>query len=54
MGGMQQALGALQSPVRQEILALTWEGELAADEIAAAFEHSRQRTFACTREAARE
>ena len=38
MRDMQKILGALQSPVRREILALIWERELAAGDIAAAFE----------------
>jgi DNA-binding transcriptional ArsR family regulator len=35
---IQKIIGALKSPVRREILALVWERELPAGEIAAAFE----------------
>ena len=35
---IDRILGALGSPIRREILALTWEGELPAGEIAAAFD----------------
>ena len=41
MRDIQQVLGALQSPVRREILALVWDRELPAGEIAAAFELSK-------------
>jgi DNA-binding transcriptional ArsR family regulator/uncharacterized protein YndB with AHSA1/START domain len=35
---IQRVLGALRSPVRREILALVWDREVAAGEIAAAFD----------------
>jgi DNA-binding transcriptional ArsR family regulator/uncharacterized protein YndB with AHSA1/START domain len=38
MRDMQKILGALASPIRREILALIWEQELPAGEIAAAFD----------------
>src|ERR1700712_3036737 len=37
---MQRVLAALSSPIRREILALIWDRELPAGEIAAAFEVS--------------
>lgn len=41
MRDIQKVLGALTSPIRREILSLTWDRELAAGEIAAAFEVSK-------------
>jgi DNA-binding transcriptional ArsR family regulator len=38
MGDLQQLIGALHSPVRRRILALIWDRELPAGEIAAAFD----------------
>ena len=37
MRDIQKVLAALNSPVRREILALIWDQELSAGEIAAAF-----------------
>ena len=37
MRDIQKVLGALTSPVRREILALIWDRELPAGEVAAAF-----------------
>ena len=41
MRDIQRVLGALQSPVRREILALVWDRELPAGEIASAFALSK-------------
>jgi DNA-binding transcriptional ArsR family regulator/uncharacterized protein YndB with AHSA1/START domain len=41
MRDIQKVIGALSSPVRREILALTWDRELPAGEIAAAFSVSK-------------
>jgi DNA-binding transcriptional ArsR family regulator len=38
MADVQRVLAALSSPVRREILALIWDRELPAGEIAAAFD----------------